>query len=110
MKKGFVSLLVAAVLLAVCLAPVCAEGTVTAEGTVLEIQKYGNVVLSLTCTELFGAGFAYGDVVTVTVGENVYEMPLGSNYADVDQGSMICRAVFPLLAGTTNIPARLAPW
>ena len=103
MKKGFVSLLVAFVMLAVCLAPVGAEGAVTAEGTVQEIQKYGNVVLSLTCTELFEAGFAYGDVVIVTVGENVYEMPLGSNYADVDQGSMICRAVRSEAEGTDYV-------
>ena len=39
------------------------------------------------------AGYAYGDVVTVTINGTGYDMPVGSNYADVDQGSMICRVV-----------------
>ena len=61
--------------------------------TVVEIQKYGNLVLSLSGSELLGRGFAYGDVVTVTVNGQAYDMPVGSNYSDVDQGSMICRVV-----------------
>ncbi len=61
--------------------------------TVVEIQKYGNLVLSLSGSELLGRGFAYGDVVTVTVNSQAYDMPVGSNYSDVDQGSMICRVV-----------------
>ena len=94
MKKTIFSLLTAAVLLIACL-PVCPAETASAvEATVTEIQKYGNVVLSVKCSELTDAGFAYGDIVTVTVGGTGYDMPLGSNYADVDQGTMICRAVY----------------
>lgn len=63
------------------------------EADVAEIQKYGNLVLSLTGSELLEAGYAYGDVVTVTINGTGYDMPVGSNYADVDQGSMICRVV-----------------
>ena len=61
--------------------------------TVVEIQKYGNLVLSIPGSELLARGFAYGDVVAVTILGQVYEMPIGSNYSDVDQGSMICRVV-----------------
>ena len=63
------------------------------EADVAEIQKYGNLVLSLTGSELLEAGYAYGDVVTVKINGTAYDMPVGSNYADVDQGSMICRVV-----------------
>lgn len=63
------------------------------EADVTEIQKYGNLVLSLKGSELLDAGFAYGDVVTITINGTEYDMPVGSNYSDVDQGSMICRVV-----------------
>ena len=61
--------------------------------TVTEIQKYGNLVLSVPGSELMSRGYAYGDVVTVTLNGQEYDMPVGSNYSDVDQGSMICRVV-----------------
>ena len=63
------------------------------EADVIEIQKYGSLILSLKGSELLDAGFAYGDIVTVMINGTGYDMPVGSNYADVDQGSMICRAV-----------------
>lgn len=65
----------------------------TEEVTVIDIQKYGNLVLSLPGSELLAQGFAYGDIVNVTINGQVYEMPIGSNFSDVDQGSMICRVV-----------------
>ncbi len=103
MKKCAVSLMLILSLLAVCLAPCAAEAPGDVTGTVTEIQKYGNVVLSLACTELMDAGFSYGDVVTVTVGGVGYDMPIGSNYADVDQGSMVCRAVRSEAEGTDYV-------
>ena len=103
MKKCAVSLMLVLSLLAVCLAPVAAEAPGELNATVTEIQKYGNVVLSITCKELMDAGFSYGDIVTVTVGGIGYDMPIGSNYADVDQGSMICRAVRSEAEGTDYV-------
>ena len=103
MKKCAVSLMLVLSLLAVCLAPCAAEAPGEVTATVTEIQKYGNVVLSIACTELMDAGYAYGDIVTVTVGGIGYDMPLGSNYADVDQGSMICRAVYSESEGTDYV-------
>ena len=61
--------------------------------TVTDIQKYGNLVLSVTGTDLLASGLAYGDVVTVSLNGQEFDMPVGSNYSDVDQGSMICRVV-----------------
>lgn len=65
----------------------------TEEVTVIDIQQYGNLMLSLPGSELLARGFAYGDIVNVTINGQVYEMPIGSNFSDVDQGSMICRVV-----------------
>lgn len=55
------------------------------------ISKYGNVTLDIYGSELMDAGYEYGDIVTVTVGENSYEMPFCTNYADVDNGSYVLR-------------------
>ena len=68
-----------------------AEAAEDMEAVVTEIQKYGNFVLSLTGSELLEAGYAYGDIVTVTINGTGYDMPVGSNFSDVDQGSMVCR-------------------
>ena len=63
--------------------------------TVTDIQKYGNLVLSVTGTDLLASGLAYGDVVTVSLNGQEFDMPVGSNYSDVDQGSLVCRASTP---------------
>ncbi len=82
-------------LLALCLAlglalPALADD---APITVTEIQKYGNLVLSIKGTDFLALGYEYGDLVTVTLNGQEFDMPVGSNYSDVDQGSMICRVV-----------------
>ena len=61
--------------------------------TVAEIQKYGNLVLSIKGTDFLALGYDFGDIVTVTLNGQEFDMPVGSNYADVDQGNMICRVV-----------------
>ena len=58
---------------------------------ITEIQKYGNIKLSILGSDLLSRGFDYGDVVTVTLGRKSFDMPIGANYSDVPQGSMICR-------------------
>ena len=82
--------LVLAVMLLLFAVPAPADG---AEATVTEIQKYGNLVLSLKGSELLESGFTFGDIVTVTLNGSEYDMPVGSNYSDVDQGTMLCRVV-----------------
>jgi len=63
-----------------------------ASADILEISKYGNVVLSMTGSEFLSLGFDFGDVVTVSFGDQSHDMPVGSSYSDVDDGRMICRA------------------
>ena len=90
--KQFSRFLELALALCLCLGlmPVMAE---EAPITVTDIQKYGNMVLSISGSDLLAQGFAYGDGVTVTVNGQSYEMALGSNFSDVEQGSMILRVV-----------------
>ncbi len=90
--KQFSRFLELALALCLCLGlmPVMAE---EAPITVTEIQKYGNMVLSISGSDLLAQGFAYGDGVTVTLNGQSYEMALGSNFSDVEQGSMILRVV-----------------
>ena len=87
MKKWM--LVLAALLLTLTMVSASADQ----EATVQEIQKYGNLVLSVKGSDLLAGGLEYGDIVTVRVLDKAYDMPIGSNYSDVDQGSMICRVV-----------------
>lgn len=85
-----------AVLLTLCLIlAVVSSGFAAMPGeiTVTEIQKYGNLVLSVKGSELLSE-FAYGDLITVTVNGKDYEMPVGNSYSDVDTGEDVCRAVY----------------
>lgn len=88
--KKLVSLLLAMILALGVALPVLAD---EAPVTVTEIQKYGNLVLSIKGTDFLALGYDFGDIVTVTLNGQEFDMPVGSNYADVDQGSMICRVV-----------------
>lgn len=58
---------------------------------ILEISKYGNIVLSMKGSEFLSKGYDYGDIVTVSFDGQSHDMPVGSSYSDVDDGKMICR-------------------
>lgn len=59
---------------------------------ITEIEKYGNLVLDLTEDDLTDAGFNYGDLLTVAIENVEYQMPLCSNYSDVEVGEPILRS------------------
>lgn len=81
-------------LLTLCLAMALALPALADEAiTVADIQKYGNLVLSVTGTQFLSLGYAAGDIVTASINGQALDMPVGSSYSDVDQGSMICRVV-----------------
>ena len=60
---------------------------------VTSIEKYGNLVLEITGTELFEKGYTYGDMITANIWGTELDMPIGANYSDVDEGSAVCRVV-----------------
>ena len=59
--------------------------------TVYEIAKHGNLILNISGAELFSKGFDYGDIAAVTVAEQTWEVPLCTNYSDVDNGVTVLR-------------------
>ena len=90
MKKLIFLLLALGLALSLAM-PVQAEATEPI--IVTDIQKYGNLMLSITGTDFLALGYEFGDIVTVTINGQEMDMPVGSNFSDVDQGSMICRVV-----------------
>ena len=61
------------------------------KSSVNNIQKYGNVVLNGTGDDFLKSGFEYGDIVNVNINNADYELPVVSNYSDVEQGKYLCR-------------------
>ena len=56
-----------------------------------KIKKSGNVTLDTTFEEMKANGIEVGDIITVTVADHSYELPVGTSYSDVDVGRMILR-------------------
>lgn len=92
MKKGcrFCLFIVLCLLLPGLAGAAAQENTGIATG-ILEISKYGNVELVMTGSEFLSCGYDFGDIVAVSIGDQSYDMPVGSSYSDVDDGKMICR-------------------
>lgn len=89
MKKS-ISCLLALVLVLLALGG-CTDSSEFA-ATVADINKYGNLVLDITGADLFDQGYAYGDILEITIAGQTWEVPLCSNYTDVDNGLTVLRA------------------
>ena len=89
MKKTLLRLLVLVLLV---MLPLCMAQGEAVTAPVAEIAKYGNLVLDITSEALLEKGYAYGDVMTITLLGRTWEAPLGSNYSDVDTGMPVIRA------------------
>ncbi|SHE89868.1 S-adenosyl-l-methionine hydroxide adenosyltransferase [Thermoanaerobacter uzonensis DSM 18761] len=63
----------------------------TVVATVVDIQKYGNLVMDVKPKALYDAGFELGDILKVTVNDNIIEMPFCTSYSDVDVGNPLVR-------------------
>lgn len=59
---------------------------------IVEINKYGNLILDITGAQLFDKGYEYGDLLEIAVADEIMEIPLCSNYSDVDNGNAVLRA------------------
>ena len=89
--KKIIYRLSALVLILVMMLSGCTK-TVETTAHVAEIAKYGNLILDITGAELFSQGYEYGDVLEVSVAGHTVEVPLCSNYSDVDKGVAVLRA------------------
>lgn len=68
-----------------------------------EITKNGNLVLAVTGTDFLDKGFAYGDLITVTINGQTMDMPVGTAYSDVNQGSVMCRVAISPESGEDRV-------
>ena len=60
--------------------------------TIYDISKHGNLILYMYGSDLFDKGFEHGDIVEITIGDKKWDVPICTNYSDVDNGSAVLRA------------------
>ena len=60
------------------------------EAGILEINKYGNIRLTIGPESMTSLGYEPADIIRVRIGESEMEMPIGTNYTDVDSGQPVC--------------------
>jgi flagellar basal body L-ring protein FlgH len=54
-----------------------------------EISKRGNVMLDTTFEEMKAHDMEVGDIITVFIGDESYDLPVVNAYTDVDTGNML---------------------
>ena len=93
-------LIISLIVLALCLTVSCATKVTTEpvveevkalESSVSDIQKYGNLVLSITKSDMDSINAEYGDVFTISFGDQVLQAPYCTSYSDVDLGNLVLR-------------------
>ncbi len=91
-KRTFILLALTALLFAAAAPHVFAEGEMppAVETGIYEINKYGNMILTIGAEAMTELGYEPADVVSVKIGDAEMEMPIGTNYSDVDSGEPIC--------------------
>lgn len=93
-KKAFaIVLALLALLMCIGAAPQSTENAdevPAIEATILEISKYGNIVLSISPDSMKELGYEPADVVLVKIGNAEMEMPIGTSYSDADSGEPLC--------------------
>ena len=68
------------------------ENSVKLDGVrIRDIEKYGNIVLSISATDFFNAGFNLEDIVTISFLDKKIDAPVCANYFDVDNGEYLLR-------------------
>lgn len=99
MKKNPILRTLAFAMILIVLLTGCATRTQAVQETVItevtssvkEIQKYGNLVLTIEKKDLDAMGAEYGDVFTVSFQDTEVYAPYCTNYSDVDLGSIVLR-------------------
>ena len=99
MKKNPILRTLAFAMILIVLLTGCATRTQAVQETVItevtssvkEIQKYGNLVLTIEKKDLDAMGAEYGDVFTESFQDTEVYAPYCTNYSDVDLGSIVLR-------------------
>ena len=94
-------LIISLIVLALCLTvscatkvttePVAAEEVKALNSAVKDIQKYGNLVLSITKSDMDSINAEYGDVFTISFNDQALQAPYCTSYSDVDLGNLVLR-------------------
>ncbi|SHJ50965.1 Protein tyrosine/serine phosphatase [Dethiosulfatibacter aminovorans DSM 17477] len=91
MKRSLSLVLVVMMILSMVVTVYAVEDLPVLNGIVVEVQKYGNLTLDIAPSAFYDAGYELGDVLEITVGDNVLELPFVTSYSDVDTGSLLVR-------------------
>ena len=83
-------ILLLAVVLTLALRADAKRKTPRIEAGIAEINKYGNVILTIGPESMTALGYEPGDIVAVEIGGAELRMPIGTAYSDVDSGEPIC--------------------
>ena len=67
-----------------------AEAVPSVEASVAQIKDSGNIILAIGPDAMRGLGYEPADVIPVKIGTVELEMPIGTNYSDVDTGEPVC--------------------
>ena len=59
--------------------------------TVSEFDQFGNLKLNVSASDILASGFDYGDIASVMINDQEYDMPVVSTYNDVDPGACMVR-------------------
>lgn len=60
------------------------------EAGIDNISKYGNITLTIDPAAMKDLGYEPADIITVRIGDQEMDMPVGTEYTDVDSGEPIC--------------------
>ena len=93
-------LIISLIILALCFTVSCATRITTEpvveevkalESSVSDIQKYGNLVLSITKSDMDSINAEYGDVFTISLDDQALQAPYCTSYSDVEIGDLVLR-------------------
>lgn len=90
-KKVIALILAVSLSFTLGLAVTAANRTAPVSGTVVEVQKYGNLTMDIQPKALYRAGYELGDMLKVSVGSNALKIPFCTSYSDVDTGNLVVR-------------------
>ena len=60
------------------------------EAGIYDINKYGNIILTIGPDSMEKLGYEPADMVLVKIGDSQMEMPIGTEYSDADSGEPVC--------------------
>ena len=90
-RRSVFVLVVVMLVMSISISAVAEENYPVIEGTVEEVQKYGNLTMNIKPSEFYEAGFELGDMLKATVGNKVLIMPFVTSYSDVPTKDLLVR-------------------